>query len=1377
MPESELIARQRRILSDVAQLVVARDDDRAEKELAAKLGVLEAEFREAGEALRGGHDAELASAEEAFQAERQRVTSAVQKAIDEVQSTYRQVTEQALAECEKERAAAEHDCENSLFEIAGMSEAGENGLKSKYGDIEGGTDSTAAGIESRRAEAKRLLKLHRKAAYADRPTPAVNPLPANVDPRQAISETFKVADERLKELAALKSPKWCGFGTLVMFFLFFAAAFAAGAWFATKGDPIMTAAVGGGGGLVLSFLIWIIIRSTAAGHVWAGYAAVAYALDTCELARQLWRRKAGEAYKKEHAALLKRRQHDDAKAEETRAMRIAQANATRDDIAKKAKDKLDRNLAELTRRRDVALEKNESQIKPKRVEVPKRRDEGLRQIAEKHRQSLEAARGAVADERRRRVEQWRRELARIEAESDDIAQECARWFPDWNGLMSDAWKPTTTPPPVIQLGRWEVGPRQFIEEKPRDDHTPVELDALAGMGRPDEEADHEHDIGKLPVIRQPALVTFPDQSSLLFKAQGASRDRAVEIMQSAMLRLATTVPPGKVRFTVIDPIGLGQNFAAFMHLADYDEQLIGARIWTESAQIETRLADLTEQMEVVIQKYLRNEFETIEAYNAEAGEVAEPYRFLVVANFPANFTEASARRLVSIVSSGPRCGVHCLISVDTKQPMPPGFKMADIEQNCVNFVWQDQKFAWKEAEFGRLPLSLDQPPNVELFSEIVKRVGVSAKDASRVEVPFSMIAPKPEIWWTGDTRGGIRVALGPAGATKHQHLELGKGTSQHVLVAGKTGSGKSTLLHTLITNLALLYSPDEIELYLVDFKKGVEFKNYATHALPHARVVSVESDREFGLSVLERLDAELRSRGERFRDTGAQDVAGYRKATGEKLPRIMLIIDEFQEFFVEDDKLAQQVGLLFDRLVRQGRAFGVHVLLGSQTLGGAYSLARTTLGQMGVRIALQCSDADAHLILSEENMAARLLSRPGEAIYNDAGGLPDANHPFQVAYLSDGVKEQYLEKLRDFARAKNGDVTYPQIVFEGNVPGQLDKNTRLDELLRADGWPAASAKPAACWLGDPVAIKDPSAALLRRQSGCNLLLIGQNDLQAGGILAAGLISLAAQYPPSAPNGQESNGDATSDQASRPATQVPRRKPPVDDASDPETAVAGAERQRCPAATNGQGGTRFFILDGTLPEAKNAGYFARLAAALPHETLVAVPRDTAAALNVVAQEVARRQQAGQTDAPPWYLVIYDLQRFRDLRKKEDDFGFSRGGEGEVANPSQQLTTILREGPVLGINTLVWCDTLNNLQRTFDRQVMKELELKVLFQMSANDSSSLIDSPIANRLGEQRALYFCEGENVLEKFRPYDLPPEEWLAWVERQLHSRQPAVAT
>src|SRR5205085_10452892 len=138
----------------------------------------------------------------------------------------------------------------------------------------------------------------------------------------------------------------------------------------------------------------------------------------------------------------------------------------------------------------------------------------------------------------------------------------------------------------------------------------------------------------------------------------------------------------------------------------------------------------------------------------------------------------------------------------------------------------------------------------------------------------------------------------------------------------------------------------------------------------------------------------------------------------------LLIVDEFQEFFVEDDRVFQECALLLDRLVRQVRAFGLHVLLGSQTLGGAYSLPRSTIDQMAVRIALQCSDADAQLILSKENTAARLLSRPGEAIYNDQNGLTEGNDPFQVVWLAEETREKTLEALR----ARAGEHWPPPLV-------------------------------------------------------------------------------------------------------------------------------------------------------------------------------------------------------------------------------------------------------------------------------------------------------------------------------------------------------------
>ena len=178
-------------------------------------------------------------------------------------------------------------------------------------------------------------------------------------------------------------------------------------------------------------------------------------------------------------------------------------------------------------------------------------------------------------------------------------------------------------------------------------------------------------------------LSYPECPSLLYEAEGEGRDVAIRSLQDVMLRLLTSLPPGKVRFTIIDPVGLGENFSAFMHLADYDEQLVASRIWTETPHIEKRLADLTEHMENVIQKYLRNEFESIEEYNEHAGEMAEPFRVLVVANFPANFSEAAARRLVSIVASGARCGVYTLMSVDTKLPLPRNFELADLEADAL----------------------------------------------------------------------------------------------------------------------------------------------------------------------------------------------------------------------------------------------------------------------------------------------------------------------------------------------------------------------------------------------------------------------------------------------------------------------------------------------------------------------------------------------------------------------------------------------------------------------------------------------------------------------------------------------------------------------
>ncbi len=116
-----------------------------------------------------------------------------------------------------------------------------------------------------------------------------------------------------------------------------------------------------------------------------------------------------------------------------------------------------------------------------------------------------------------------------------------------------------------------------------------------------------------------------------------------------------------MRLCLFDPVGLGQSAADFLGLAEYDAGLIGGKAWSAQADLAARLAELTAHIEQVIQKYLRTTFETIGEFNAAAGEIAEPYRYLVLFDFPTGFTEETMHGLQSILQNGPRCGVRTLL--------------------------------------------------------------------------------------------------------------------------------------------------------------------------------------------------------------------------------------------------------------------------------------------------------------------------------------------------------------------------------------------------------------------------------------------------------------------------------------------------------------------------------------------------------------------------------------------------------------------------------------------------------------------------------------------------------------------------------------------
>ncbi|MBI1315187.1 cell division protein FtsK [bacterium] len=1204
----------------------------------------------------------------------------------------------------------------------------------------------------------------------------------------SLIEQFETSSERFCELAAqLKRRKvpllFAGFVPLILFLLLtvgvtgLAYLVVDPGWLDLKNPPqyewIGLLSLGG---LLFSAMLLGILFVVTRGKIEDLYEQAADSLVAARTYNSVWRRvtereleKRRKEFDEWYGKLVNERDSRLAKNQERYDRLKNEYTNRRAQALNSANERYPAMMTSLTKQRDEALEVAHGEYPGRLRKLKDRYEWDLKRLDELRQANLTAINQQFAADWNEMTHDWMSAVAQTRQSAEQMTREAAAVSQAWADLAFGTWTPPSSIPPGVNLGEFRLS-LEDIEH-----------------GLPDD----ERLIPPVTDFPLPAVLPFPNQTSMLIRATGsAGRQAAVNVLRVAMLRLLTTLPPGKVRFTIIDPIGLGENFSAFMHLVDYDELLVTSRIWTESTHIEQRLGDLTEHMETVFQTYLRNEFKTIEDYNDFAGEVAEPYHFLVIAGFPSNFSEQAARRLISILSSGPRCGVYTLMSVDPQLTMPPNFQLKEAAELATCLTWHDDAFSFDDERINWLPLTMRDVPEPDEFVRIVKRVGDASKDARRVEVSFDRIAPRT--LWQQDSRKGLDVPLGRAGATKLQHMRLGKGTSQHVLIAGKTGSGKSTFMHILITNLALHYSPDEVEFYLIDFKKGVEFKTYASNRLPHARVIAIESDREFGLSVLERLDEILKERGDLFRNRGVQDIASFRDANPERMPRIMLLIDEFQEFFTEDDRLSQQASLLLDRLVRQGRAFGIHVMLGSQTLGGAYSLARSTLGQVAVRIALQCSESDAHLILSEENTAARLLTRPGEAIYNDANGLLEGNHPFQIAWLNDDRRDCLLEDVRDLTTQEHIEFT-PAIVFEGNVPASPANNRDLVELVMHEPQPSLVTT---AWLGEAVAIKPHTTVSFRRLAGANLLIVGQSSQGARGIMASVFVAAAAQIEPVSPDDvvfsefvdREADSDSTTstaaassaavNDASSMQNQLDAMKSfsfanlKIDDPVEPEA-------QQNVAATKHT--AQIYVLDGELADAPEVEFWSDLAGLLPHHIRVGGPSDSTTFLNELHSELQSRQNG--EPQPPVFLFIDNLGRFRDLRRDEDDYSFSSSKQA-AATPAKQFVEILKNGPAVGLHVVAWADTYNNASRWMTSQTMRELELRVAFQMSATDSSHFIDSPAAGRLGQNRALLYLEETGTLEKFRPYGASYDDWSALLQSgeasaaaSLVSSLPAPAT
>ena len=830
----------------------------------------------------------------------------------------------------------------------------------------------------------------------------------------------------------------------------------------------------------------------------------------------------------------------------------------------------------------------------------------------------------------------------------------------------------------------------------------------------------------------PHCAQFSSEFNYIFKFNGEGRANVVKDACDMGMRLFMMLPPGKVNFTFIDPVTLGESFAMFTRLVDVDDrtsEIINGKIWSAPSDIEDKLKIMTNHISNVTQRCLQGKYDNIFEYNKVAEQNAEAYQILMLMDYPAGLSDQSLKLLEQIVTSGPKCGVFTVIYRNESQykkvsersyplikNIEANFQVFNYSANatqimCTNEAVKEQQFLWNGVKM----------PNDERMNEIIATLKKGIKSADKVVIGIEKVNNAES---TNTTKDGIRIPIGIHGANEVQYLTLGVGGSHHALIAGVAGSGKSSLLHTIILRTLMQYSPEELVIYLVDFKRGVEFKIYADFVLPSFKVVAIESEREFGYNILTSLEREQKIRADLFKKSHVDKIEEYREL-GKKMPRVLVIMDEFHELFSNsNDEFAKKSAIIMERIVRQGRAFGVHMILASQSYSNITGIDKAVFDQMAVRIVLKCSKADANLLLDGGSTEIDQISidDPGRAVYNSEAGNKEYNSHFRVAYIEPEKHRGMLQDISDSTK-QFADAKQPTRILLSNIEDNNYSIFNQFVTLNANTYKT----PGRLYIGEPLSVSNSMAMDFSRSEYSNLLMIGGDTEKGRSMFAFSILSLCINYKIAHQQAPE-----------KPFIYLFNCKP-LDDSYFKDTPKLLAE---------------------FLPE-----YIQYVGCG-----------DTNEIQSIVSQmydDVSNGANSIDTDK---YFFVFGYQRAEELKSEiqlsqsEDiDSLFNimpSSSSSSRLSLKEMFRTIVKDGAQKGVHTLIWQDSFNALYQD-DKDIMSYFSMKIAFDMSPEEYSRFVSANDVSLMSENNAIYYNRARDN-QKFRPYQSPDEDWLKNISDKL---------
>lgn len=522
----------------------------------------------------------------------------------------------------------------------------------------------------------------------------------------------------------------------------------------------------------------------------------------------------------------------------------------------------------------------------------------------------------------------------------------------------------------------------------------------------------------------PKVYSFPPKSLYI------EHEKDGQFLREMLMRLLSSAPLVQLEVILVDALSLGGIFNLARRLLDKDNDFIyQRRILTESKEIEEALKHLYEYLKVNLQEKLAG-FRDFAHYN-EKEKDRLPLKALFLSGVDA-LSKDALYYLEKIMRFGSKNGVLSFVNLESEK----NNQSAENLKRYAEFF--KDRTSFERLKYLNVEVINDHGIQSQHMQDFADKIKAYYKQKKEVKRELKDLQRDKE-FWTESSQHEVSVPVGWDINHKEVCFEIGN-EQNHTLICGRSGSGKSNFLHVLIQNLAFYYAPNEVQLFLLDYKEGVEFNAYvADTPLEHARLVSVASSISYGITFLKWLCDEMQKRADRFKQFNVKDLSDYRKH--EKMPRLIVVIDEFQVLFSDNStKGKESVERSLNTLLKKGRSYGVHLVLATQTMRGA-EIDSSFKAQIANRIALPMDAEDSSSVLGDDG-ACEIQKLEG--IFNNNGGNRKYHTKMSIPKAPDDFKS-FLTKIHAEFNQRNL-APIDRKIYNGETALKMPNTLKANEM-------------------------------------------------------------------------------------------------------------------------------------------------------------------------------------------------------------------------------------------------------------------------------------------------------------------------------------------